>query len=409
MMKKKCVLMYCLWVYSLCGYSQTNPLPVTRIKQKGDVLCWAASMEMIFKFNDHLSPNNQCIIAEVVQSTQGIGTVVCTPCPTNCTSPVPNIGNCNFTANENNIILALNGFFNYHNAGVQMPDWQTFKNDINVQHPFLGLKGYPIQKCASDHVLVVIGYTPTGINIASGVNKYYYVNDPLSKCGTKYQKLIFSTDKRVMSICAYINEMYPKTTTHAFRLLIEKKDSMASFPQDNLAWEGEISNNLSQKELDALIKSGAYTTVEKVYYSTKNQRSFSTIELTYHNFKPPYTRMTFQKVDDEWIPVQIEQTEDEHFQIVPRPQFDDIILSKRPDLMAFPTKMLPYKKVVLLPSSREFYYFNDLKEPRFFQLTDELGLPQKPLTLTDMEKQFNVGSNFINSLNKIPFNFKTIR
>jgi Peptidase_C39 like family len=406
-MKKIAVLICSLLAISNLALSQSNQLSVNCVHQKGDALCWAATLEMIFKYNDASSPNDQCVNAEIMQAVRASRIVVCRPCTPHLPSATKN--DCNKAAGVEDFKAVLNNPYKYHYTDGQTPNWNTIVNDINSNHPFMGFIGYPklTDKCSSDHVVAIIGYEQK-----KNGNKYYVTQDPNRTCGqaTGNKKWLFSTDAALMTVCSYFNEMYPNSTPYAHKVSLGTKDSTFAPPNDELSWQGEINKTLNQKDVDYLIKSLDYSAVETIYYSTYNQASFSTLELTYLNGKPPYARTTLQKVKDTWFPVSIELTEDEPYKIV-RPTLDDIILSKRPDKLTTNLKIESYKKVVLvLPThvQKEFYYFNYDKQALFLPITDEEELPQTVLTLKDIKTRYNkLGRNFTETLTDKPFNFNS--
>ncbi|MBL7818941.1 MAG: hypothetical protein JNL70_28330 [Saprospiraceae bacterium] len=390
MMKKVFVLMYALLIIHPSILGQNNSLlNVKKVIQKGDVLCWAASIEMILHFNNPSNGHNQCTVVEKMKAHYGGGTVICTPCPAGCATTIPTPSNCDFSAQKPFIMKLLNKQFKFNLQDSPLPNWETIKINIKGRHPFIGFMGYPTAQCASDHVVVVRGYRTVD------TNKFYLINDPLSLCSQpNYQQILFTNRPNVMTICSYLSEMYPLLIPNGLLKddIVTNPDSTSVQSDKQLSWKGEITQNLTQKQLDTLLKGNNYTAVEKLYYDTKTQKQFSTMELTYLKGEKPYTRTTLQKIDNQWLPVRIEQTEQDFFEIV-RPKSQDMVLTNKPSEMITTLEMKPYKKIVLLPTGRQFYFFYLDKELRFLPITDD-KTTQKLLTLADMKKMYKIGAYF---------------
>ena len=147
MMKKKCVLMYCLWVYSLCGYSQTKSLNVTHVTQKDGTWCWAATIEMILKF--HNNSTNQCKIANYHFSKS------CT-CGGSCGSTglkcIGNLASQNFK-----YLFQHYGYSATPNTNI---DWAVVKQQITDSSPFvIGVNpASNSNNCTLTHYVVGKGY-----------------------------------------------------------------------------------------------------------------------------------------------------------------------------------------------------------------------------------------------------------
>ncbi len=398
-MKRVSIFVFCIVIMCLYATSQTRVLAVNAILQKGDKLCWAASMEMIFRYNDINTPNNQCLIADIMQTQRGVGEIAaCIPCSLPCCiNCIPDADNCNRSASRNDILSILNIPFNYHYGVVDVPNWTITVNEINFPRPFIGFIGYPTEQgCLTHHAVTVMGYRVR----PSDKKKFYLLNDPFpssarNPCNNvSYKQLAFSNSRRTKTICTYLIEMYGKRNN--FSSMSNSNKSKDSIPKkDDALWLGEITKDLSSKELAILLKENKYSSVEKIYYSTENQRYFSTLELTYVDGEKPFTRTTLQKVDNKWITVEIEQTDDELFEIVKLK--NDIIISNRPDKLVGKLKIEPFKKLILLPSEKQFYVFNN--EQQLFFLPLENIDNQKSLTLKDMLNKYKLGKNFIDLFN----------
>ncbi len=408
--------MYCLLVISNLALSQSKQLPVRHISQEGDYLCWAASMEMIFKYHNPSSPYDQCKIVEMMQ---GHG-VTCAPCLDMCSPTIiqqsiadlqlnaerQSNPNCNFIVQTPRIKKILQDSFKYHLTYYTNPNWLTVQKNINSNRPMMGFEGNPIETCSASHVVIIIGYT-----VETG-NQFYLVNDPIDICNSQgVQKIAFSRYPNIITVCSYLGNLYPNLVPYALIVSTNKdspKDSSSVNQKDELKWEGQITQELTPKELTAIINSGHYSSVEKVYYSTENHKYFSTIELTYLDGKAPYTRTTLQKLEDKWLPVIIERTNDDYYKMLkPNQEDEDIILSKRPDKVTTALQIKPYKKVVLLPINKTFYVFYHNKEPLFLPIINEFDKRNKPLNRKDMERFYKVDASLIHVLNKNIFNFKS--
>ena len=164
--------------------AQTSVLNVPLISQEASKWCWAASMEMIIKFNDPSSTATQCNFAQKYFRLDNPNCdCALMGCPSNTTTCTSTPSSCNrgmdLMVNYTTKYAKIFNLFGYYAIQVNTPmSFDEVKTQINSCMPFtLTVSGYNSGVSSSQvHVLVAKGYH-------SGNEKnWVIINDPLLDC-----------------------------------------------------------------------------------------------------------------------------------------------------------------------------------------------------------------------------------
>ena len=404
-MKRMGVFIFCFVLESISVLGQdTVILPVPNIFQKGDRLCWAASMEMFLSYKGNIS-QNQCVIAEMIaRRITNNQNIVCTPCSNSCCKGcIINKPKCNKSADSNLIIGLLKNPFAI-DATSSIATWDILRTEIGIKNtPLFGMSRYnPVgSACVSSHLTLIRGYEIDNRVSSTTKDTFYLINDPFNKCNSSYSKLRYSPLPTINEICSYIYQIHPIQQPLVARM------AQKSIEQINEDWIGEITEPISQNDLKKKLEKDSYLASKTIYVSTETLKSETVIELMYQKDKPPYTITTLQKIGQDWLPIEIKLTTN-HFNFIVSTKQKQVLLSNYPQYCITDLQILPYAKIVFIPDYDHYYIFKDPmnNEIMFLRIEDTSDEKDKnyPISLKVIANTYKVNAYILNlKLSKLLF------
>lgn len=275
---KKLILIVTLFIQSslLFGQSWLYPiknkeLDVCLITQKADLLCWAASMEMIFKY--HGQTLTQCDLTADYYDIVNEGPIP-SGCDCNC---ICGLGSCTDNDNDcngicNNGINFFDGrspqyfdiIFSRHEYdsvedNLKM-EWKKVENQINNYRPFIAIVNET--DSGGYHAVVVKGY----LNLFNTL-KFVSVNDPwptyeerlINGAWLSESNQIHSTMGSYFQMHSFIHDIHPRT-----ELSCSSKGNTTDCSEESLLFKqvkiyhkkmvSTTKEKISDMELEKLIK-----------------------------------------------------------------------------------------------------------------------------------------------------------
>lgn len=191
--------------------SSSRYLTVELSPQKQEYWCWAASAEMVVRFNNRLpaASGNQCNLAQ--NWINGIEGEHCVDC--SCTKSI----SCNMPVSG---IESLRDLFlqNRFTSSMITPTWNYLMKQIkNKKLPFIVIKQYrsDVEDCTPSHILVAKGYEVykqkiEGIDVES---RYLVINDPQSNtnCQGFVDTILYgiypNSNQNEYTLCSFLTDI----------------------------------------------------------------------------------------------------------------------------------------------------------------------------------------------------------
>jgi hypothetical protein len=324
--------------------AQNKILSVPFISQRTDSWCWAACMESIVNY--HNTNTTQCRLSIInleeqnrfaqITNEQLSRAVRC--CNNMCMRPndcrfETSCVNCNVTISSintfkipffQNIFSKLS--FNSKEDTIDL-SWEQVKSQIDNTKPFILALDMQLAPNSEEisHALIAKGYE-TKMTIRGIENKYIVCDNPWKyiviesgreickpyKRNLRVNHLIFQRATGLYhKVDSYVIDIQ-KSTIQSLQTSIQPR-VMAQITKQEIDTLSGITENLNDKELDDLLKDDSYQKVNVRYISKinldnnnldNNTSKQNIIEIVNHKSNPK-TVTSLQKVNNEWIPVEI--------------------------------------------------------------------------------------------------------
>jgi hypothetical protein len=355
---------------------QTIPL-VPHKYQKDNLWCWAASIEMIAKYNS-INNKDQCKIARSILSN-------CCSCPTtDCTTSACNGNICSRAIYDSDAYSIIRNYIKLNATFVagDFINWDNVVNQVTNRTPFiLGVDEPSLVRCRPYHFVVGKGVSIVTQGVVT--SKIILVNDPYCSGMTLTEVNYIESLKRP---CSYIYNIKKPVGVIPMMFIAPqiKLDSAEKI------CEPEFASSFTDSELKKLIDSTKYKMIPVDYCEYDSlkilQKCGEALDIVNHSKCDGKTFVTrFTKVEDTWHPI-FSFTQDDEPEIPIKAFGKSYILDnqKGNDTSNF---YLPYRKVIFRPQPFEFYKFS---------LTTNKEMKSVAFTPAYIKNKIRIGNTTIN-------------